>query len=79
MPDNRRASCRRCGGHRSVVGAMSWTGLCNSCAKERVAENLDGLMGMGGPALKRWRRAVVASVGGVLLDDHPDPKETPNP
>lgn len=78
MPDYRRRTCRRCDGHSSVVGPMSWSGLCNSCAKQLVAENLDGLMGKRGPALRRWRRGVVLSAGGVLLDDHPQAKENPS-
>lgn len=62
----------------SVVGPISWSGLCRVCAQELVAENLDGLMGKRGPALRRWRRGVVLSAGGVLPDSHPQAKENPS-
>jgi hypothetical protein len=39
------------------------------CAKVILTENIYGIATMSGPAAKRWRRSIAASVGGVLLDD----------
>lgn len=71
MPDLRRATCQRCRGHRSVVGPISWSGLCQNCAIVRVADNVEGMALKHEPHLLAWRRAVAASVGAVLLDDLP--------
>lgn len=48
---------------------MSWTGKCGDCGPRLLIENCDALHFKRGPELTRWRRAMVASVGGVLLDD----------
>lgn len=34
-----------------------------------LVENVDGLVRKSGPAFLRYRRAMVATWGGVLLDD----------
>lgn len=74
MGDIRRAWCKGCGKHRDETGTLSWTGLCTPCAVSRVKENVDGLYHKRGVPLERWRRGLVQSVGGVLLDDLPDGK-----
>jgi hypothetical protein len=73
MPDFRRQICRLnrngCGKNASIVGPISWRGLCIECAKRHVVDNADGLRTMTGPAVVRWRRGMAASVGAVLADD----------
>ena len=67
-----RRTCKKCGRPREEVGQMSWTGQCFDCAEAAVKENIAGLATMSGEPLRRWRRGMVASVGGVLLDEvHP--------
>jgi len=58
-----------CGRAREVVGPLSHTRLCGDCARRRYEENMDGMYALSGEPLRRWRRGVAASVGGVLLDD----------
>jgi len=48
---------------------MSWKGQCPACSEARLRENVIGLHTHSGVAIHRWRRAMAASVGGVLLDD----------
>lgn len=73
MPDFRRARCvpKRggCGRHASEVGLISWGGLCGDCARAKFLSHVDTMHGKSGPELLHWRRAVAASVGGVLVDD----------
>jgi hypothetical protein len=53
------------------VGELSWQRLCVECGDERRAENVVQLNAHSGPWFDHWRRAMAASVGGVLLDDSP--------
>lgn len=69
MPDARRRNCKGCRKPDSEVGPISWRGFCESCYHERVEENVEGLHTHSGAPFLRWRRAMAASVGGVLLDD----------
>ena len=48
---------------------MSHTGQCETCGNDALRENIYGISEHRGPAFARWRRAMAASVGGVLLDD----------
>lgn len=48
---------------------MSHSGQCLDCGKARLAENVYGISEHRGPAFHRWRRAMAASVGGILHDD----------
>lgn len=56
MPDRRRRICTCCGGHRDVVGELSWSGLCKTCYTEIVLENVDGIHTKTGyPHLRRLK------------------------
>jgi len=71
VPDYRRKNCRRCGGHESKVGSISWMGNCDRCARLRFEQNLDDLQGRtAGPFALYWRRRCLAAFG-VGLDDPP--------
>lgn len=69
MPKPAYRTCRNCGGDREDVGTLTRSRLCIECAHLLERENNDGIHTKSGPAFKRWRRAMAASVGGVLLDD----------
>lgn len=69
MPRLDYKNCRACGGHVSEVGLLSHTRLCRTCAIGNVSANIVGMKLKTEPALARWRKGMVASVGGVLLDD----------
>jgi hypothetical protein len=69
VPDLRRKNCNVCHGNVEQVGPISWSGLCERCAVERAASNYLALINHSGPDFNRWRRAIAASVGGVLRDD----------
>lgn len=71
MADNRRRTCRTCGGHHTEVGPISWAGNCESCGMLKLERNVLSLNSRSGEAFKEWRRSVAASVGAVLLDDLP--------
>jgi len=51
---------------------MSWSGQCPTCGARALNENIIGLRNRSGPAWRRWRRAMAASVGGVLIEDIPE-------
>jgi len=67
-----RKDCRKCGRLASEVGAMSHTGQCQECAREAYTTNYLDLVHHRGPGFHRWRRALAASVGGVLVDEGDD-------
>ncbi len=69
MPRSDYKRCKDCGRHARDVGALSWTRLCGACAAVRLTENIDGIHEHDGPAFERWRRAMAASVGALLVDD----------
>ena len=69
MGDRRRACCRRCRRHRSEVGEISWAGYCIVCGVATRDEANDDMHYHRGPYFLHWRRAMAASVGGVLVDD----------
>lgn len=62
-------TCKGCGKPSSEVGALSWTRLCIACSKATLESNVDQMVAREGPNFNRWRRAMAACVGGVLLDD----------
>lgn len=69
MGDVRRAKCQRCKRSVSEVGEVSWTGLCVHCSTEAIVSNVGQMIERRGPNFIRWRRAMAACVGGVLIDD----------
>lgn len=69
MPRLDYKRCRSCGRPAHEVGQLSHTRQCAACGKAALVENIVGIATKTGPAAKRWRRALAASVGGVLLDD----------
>src|SRR5579859_3662018 len=71
MPRGDYKTCRSCGRRASEVGALSHTRLCAECGMLILEQNALGMAYKTGVALLRWRRAVAASVGAVLLDDLP--------
>lgn len=48
---------------------MSWTGKCPECGTAALTANIVGMTTRSGPAWRRWRRAMAASVGARLPDD----------
>jgi hypothetical protein len=48
---------------------LSWRGLCGGCYRRIYNDANDDLHYHRGPVFEHWRRAMVACVGGVLLDD----------
>lgn len=71
MANSHRASCKRCGAHKSQVGAISWEGYCIACGIFVRDKANDDLHYHRGPTFEKWRRAMAACVGGQLLDDDP--------
>ena len=69
MPRDDYKTCKACGRHVDEAGPMSRRRLCAECGEERLRENIDGIHFHRGPAFTRWRRALAASVGAVLLDE----------
>jgi hypothetical protein len=69
MPDIRRKRCRLCNRHEREIGLLSWQGYCGDCGIELLTENVHQMHDRRGPNFDRWRRAMAASVGGVLVDD----------
>jgi hypothetical protein len=72
MGDRRRATCRVCGRHRDEVGTLTWNGYCIEHGLELKDRNARALHAKSGPEFLRWRRAMAACVGGVLVDDSRD-------
>lgn len=62
-------TCKVCGRHADVVGELSHQRLCRECGEANLYENVTGLISHNGPAFRRWRFAIAASVGAVPLDD----------
>jgi len=61
--------CRQCGAHRDDGASLSKRGLCTDCGKANLVQENDDMHHHRGEYFKRWRRAMAASVGGVLVDD----------
>lgn len=60
--------CRNCEGLFEPL-ELSDTKLCPECGQAILEANVRGLAAHEGYPFERWRRAMAASVGGVLLDD----------
>lgn len=71
VPRDDYRQCRQCNRYVDECGPLSHTRLCEECAITNVAHNLIGICEHSGPAFRRWRQAMAASVGGALLDDRP--------
>jgi hypothetical protein len=70
MPTSRHyARCRNCGAHRDDGASLSKRGFCSICGPKLQNERVDDLHYHRGPHFKKWRRAMAASVGAVLVDD----------
>ncbi len=63
------ARCRHCGAHRDDGASISNRGYCSKCGPEVRERANDEMHYHTGEYFKRWRRAMAASVGGVLVDD----------
>lgn len=61
--------CRQCGRPANEVGELSHIRLCEDCGTLNLAENVLGIHLKTGEPWRRWRRAMAACVGGVLLDE----------
>lgn len=55
------------------AGHISQTGLCPPCSERAFVDNLVQLKTHRGPRFHYWRRRIAASVGGVIVDDLPEP------
>lgn len=64
-----RITCRACGQARREGERFTWSGQHLECGKRRMNENILGITSHSGPAFQRWRQAMAASVGGILVDD----------
>ena len=71
MPRLDYKTCKGCGKPSSVVGTLSHTRLCITCAVAREEANNFGISRKSGPAFRTWRRQMAACVGAVLLDEPP--------
>lgn len=60
--------CRECQKPREEVGRLSAIGLCATCGPARMIDNVEGLRAHSGPAFRRWREGVAASVGAIIPD-----------
>ena len=53
---------------------MSHERLCEDCGDKRRRDNWHQLMDHKGPWFLHWRRRIVASAGGMLVDDLQAPR-----
>jgi ribosomal protein L37E len=74
MPRLDYKNCRACGRHADDAGPLSHTRLCAQCGDVRNRRAALEQHHHSGEFFQVWRRALAASVGGVLLDDaRPNP------
>jgi hypothetical protein len=69
MPKRRYARCRNCGALRDDGVSLSSRGLCGPCGNAIRDRANDEMHYHRGPYFLYWRRRMVQSVGGVLVDD----------
>lgn len=69
MPRLDYKTCRECSGHADDVGPLSHTRLCARCGAELNARAAMEQHNHNGEFFQLWRRRIVASAGGVLLDE----------
>lgn len=68
MPRIDYVNCRQCERHTSECGPLSHIRLCLNCGLDNCVTNLVELKEHRGPAFLRYRRALAASVGAVLIE-----------
>lgn len=71
MANTTRVHCKRCKKHKGDVGDLTWRGYCETCSLIVREQVIDDMHYHRGEYFDRWRRAMAACVGGVLLDDDP--------
>lgn len=72
--DWNRSHCRACGKVREQGERFSARGKCVDCGEGRMIANARQLKAHDGEFFHDWRRAVIASVGGILpADQSTDP------
>ena len=69
MPRLDYKRCKGCDRPASEVGELSHERLCSSCGAENLYENVAAMVMKSGPGWLKWRRAMAASVGGILAAD----------
>lgn len=69
MPRADYKTCKVCERHADECGPLSWTRQCGDCGTSALVENIEGIHRHTGPAFRRWRHGIAASVGAVLLDE----------
>lgn len=74
MPGSKRhpRHCKVCQKSDAEVGRISQRGYCIEHGVARSVEQLTSMHRFDGEDATRWRRAIAASVGAVLLDDVQD-------
>lgn len=61
--------CKGCDRHVDECGPLSARYLCAECGERRMIENRRDLQSLSGPYFHHFRRRLVASFGGVLVDE----------
>jgi hypothetical protein len=69
MTGSHYARCKCCGCERGNGVVLSWRGYCGECGPAIREQANDDMHYHRGAYFKHWRRAMAASVGGVLVDD----------
>ena len=69
MAATTRVHCKRCKGHVSVVGEITWEGYCIPCGRVVYEDNVMQMIARSGPNWRKWRRGMAACVGGSLPDE----------
>ena len=69
MPDSTRVTCKICGRHSRDAGPISWKGYCGTCGPEKAHKAAADMHHHHGEFFERWRRSMVACVGGRLVEE----------
>lgn len=68
MSATTQAHCKRCGGHKSEVGPITWAGYCAPCGKLIYVTNLDNLHDKCGPYWMHYLRRSFMAARKQLLE-----------
>jgi hypothetical protein len=68
MPDARRKRCQSCGEHEREAGPISWRGLCDTCSRTHVRDNVSQLMDRKGPYYDHWARRSFMAARRLILE-----------